>query len=196
MGFAEFLLLLLVCWTVIGVFGVSASVIAQNPAKALKNFGWIIAIWAIYLVALVTTSLIQKQKIIAAGQPQCFDKLCFTVVGYEELPGYLAKQSRLVRVKIQIQNKGKDAASEPKLYPYVVDQKGRRWDEVPGLSGVRLGTRAPGGITLTSEPVFKLPDDAIPTGIVLSRGHLQPRRLVIGDRDSLMHRPTIALLYR
>ena len=196
MGFAEFLLLLLVCWTVIGVFGVSASVIGQNPAKALRNFGWIIAIWAIYLTILVTTSLIQKQSIITAGQAQCFDKLCFTVVGSETLPGYLAKQSHLVRVKIQIQNRSKDPMSEPRLHTYLVDQQGRRWDEVPGLSGVRLGARVPAGITLLSEPVFKLPDDAIPVGIVLTRGHLQPRRLVIGDRDSLLHRPTVALLGR
>lgn len=196
MGFAEFLLLLLVCWTVIGAFGVTATLIAGNPAKALRNFGWIIAIWAIYIAILVSTSLVQKQRVVAAGQAQCFDKLCFTVVGSEELPGYLTKKSRLVRVKLQIQNRGKDAASEPKMYTYLLDKQGRRWDEVPGLSGVRLGARVPPGITLLNEPVFKLPDDAVPAGIVLTRGHIQPRRLVIGDRDSLLHQPTIALLGR
>ncbi|HEY8996483.1 MAG TPA: hypothetical protein VIM60_01215, partial [Edaphobacter sp.] len=132
MGFAEFLLLLLVCWTVIGVFGVSASIIGQNPAKALRNFGWIVAIWAIYLTILIATSLIQKPRVIAVGQAQCFDKLCFSVIGSETLPGYLAKQSHLVRVKLQIQNRSKDPMSEPRLHTYLVDQQGRRWDEVPG----------------------------------------------------------------
>lgn len=186
------LLVLLIGWTAVGAVGVAISFKRNEREKGLKNLGWIAAVWSVYLAVLLGTSLFQGQRTVPAGKAQCFDEMCFTVTGTEEVPGYLMQQGRLLRVHVSIQNRGKKPQGESLLHAYLVDQQGRRWLEVPGLTGVRLTTRVSGGETVISEPVFKLPPDAIPAGLVLTHGRLQPGVLVIGDPDSLLHRPTLA----
>ena len=84
--------------------------------------------------------------------------------------------------------------SERGLRAYLTDAQGRRWTEVPGLSGVLLTTRVAAGATTVSEPVFRLPRDASGLGLVLAHDPLFPGRLVIGDPESLLHRPEVMLL--
>lgn len=192
MRITEILLLLLVGWTAVGAVGVTASFYRQEIRKAWKNLGWIAAVWTVYLMILLGVSLLQPQRQLAVGTPQCFGDLCFTVTGFDEIPGYLMNSGRLVRVKVNITNRGKKPADDSLLRSYLLDQKGRRWIEVPGLTGVPLHIRVPAGGTATSEPVFKLPADSIPYGLVLTHGNLQPGLLVIGNPDSLLHQPTIA----
>jgi hypothetical protein len=192
MRITEILLFLLVGWTAIGAVGVTASFFRQEIPKAWKNLGWIAAVWALYLMILLGVSLMQPQRQLAVDTPQCFGDLCFTVTGFDEIPGYLMNSGRLVRVKVDITNRGKNPANDSLLRSYLLDQYGRRWTEVPGLTGVSLHLRVPAGGTATSEPVFKLPADVTPYGLVLTHGRFQPGLLIIGDPDSLLHQPTIA----
>jgi hypothetical protein len=194
MRITEILLLLLAGWTAVGAVGVTASFVQKERRKAFKNLGWIVGIWAVYLAILLGTSLLQPQRIVKTGTPQCYDDMCFTVMGADEMPGYLMHEGSLVRVRISITNRGKKAKRESSLRSYLLDQQGRKWTEVPGLTGVSLNTRVPPGGTATSEPVFKLPHGAIPQGLALTHGRLQPGLLVIGDPDSILHRPTLARL--
>lgn len=194
MRLREFLLLLLVCWTAVGAIGVTVSFLRQQQRKALRNLGWIVAVWVVYLGTLLGVSLLQTPQPVEVGTAQCFGDLCFTVTGADEMPGYLMQNGRLLRVKVNITNRGGKPESEPLLHAYLLDTKGRRWAEVPGLSGIPLKTKIPAGGAATSGPVFKLPADATPRGLVLTRGRLQPGLFVIGDPDSLLHRPIIASL--
>ncbi|MDE1175988.1 MAG: hypothetical protein PW789_05210 [Edaphobacter sp.] len=192
----RFLLVLLVGWTAIGVVGITVSFVNQERTKALKNLGWMIGIWVVYLGALLGTSLHQPQRRLAPGTPQCFGNMCFSVAGTEELPGYLMHQGRLLRVKIIIQNRGTTPKNESGIQAYLVDQQGQRWTEVPGLTGNRLDARVQPGATVISEPVFKLPADVQPQGLIFGHGRFYSGILTIGDSESLLHRPTIALLHR
>lgn len=189
---AEFLLLLLVCWTVVGFGGVGYSVLRAESSKALHNFGWMVAVWAAYLALLLVISLLTPVRTIAPGKPQCFHKLCYTVTGSEELKGYPATDSRLIRVQIDVVNHSSSGDSFPRMTALLADQNGHLWSEVPGLSGVPLGTSVQAGHTVLSQPVYKLPNGIMPAGIVLTRGGWH--RLVLGDPDSLLHRPVIAHL--
>jgi hypothetical protein len=188
----EFLLLVLVGWTAVGALGIAVSFMQQQRQKAMRHTGWIVAIWGIYLAVLIGVSLLQPQKIVATGKPQCYDEMCFTVLDFDEVPGYLLNNSRLVRVKVTITNRGHKPESESSIRAYLIDKQGRGWNEVPGLSGVRLTARVPVGESAISEPVFKMDSDVSPEGLVLTHGRWQPGLLVIGDPDSLFHRPTIA----
>ncbi|MBS1798362.1 MAG: hypothetical protein JSS95_00910 [Acidobacteria bacterium] len=192
----EFLLLVLVGWTTVGALGVGVSLMQRQRRKAVRHAAWIVAVWVIYLAVLIGVSLLQPQKFVAAGTPQCYGKMCFTVLGFDEIPGYLLHGSRLVRVKIGIANRGHKPESESRIRAFLISKQGGGWSEVPGLSGVRLTTRVPAGGSTVSEPVFKVDGDAVPEGIVFTHGRWQPGVLVIGDSDSLFHRPTIALLPR
>ena len=196
MNFRELLLLVLVGWTAVGAVGITYSLMRREKPKAMRNFSWIVAIWAIYMATLLGVSLLQPQKVVRLGQDQCFDDMCFAVTGVQELPEYLAHDgSRLVRVSVRISNHGKEKPqSERLIRAYLVDSQGRHWAESTAVSGVRLTARVAAGDSVTSQPVFKVAKGASGLGLVFTHGQRQPGVLVIGDSDSLLHRRTVVWL--
>jgi hypothetical protein len=196
MSFWELLLLALVGWTAVGAVGVTVSFVRGERAKGLRHLGWIAGVWLLYLVVVAGTSLMQPRRIVAMGKEQCFGEMCFAVVRVEELPGFLIRDgSRLVRVLVRVTNRGRGKTqSERLLRAYLVDSKGRRWEESKGISGVKLTAAVAAGSSVISEPIFKVPGDASGLGLVLTLGWKQPGILVIGDPDSLWHkRPVVPL---
>jgi len=196
MNFRELLLLVLVGWTAVGAVGITYSLMRQEKPKAMRNLGWIVAIWAIYMATLLGVSLLQPQKVIRIGQDQCFDDMCFAVTRVQELPEYLSHDgSRLVRVSVRISNHGKEKPqSERLIRAYLIDSQGRHWAESTAISGVRLTARVAAGDSVTSQPVFKVAKGATGLGLVFTHGERQPGVLVIGDSDSLLHRRTVVWL--
>ena len=84
------------------------------------------------------------------GEPQCFDEMCFTVTGVEEVPGFLIRDGRrLVRVSVRVTNRGRKAQSEGLIRAYLVDGAGKAVGGVAGSerSGVdgKSGGRGFGG---------------------------------------------------
>jgi hypothetical protein len=188
----ELLLLGLVGWTVIGVVGVVVSLWRGERDRVRRGVAWLAGVWVVYLCVLVGVSLVQRQRVVAIGEPQCFDDMCFTVTGAEEVPGFLIRDGRrLVRVSVRVTNRGRKAQSEGLISAYLVDSQGRLWEESPGVNGVGLTVRVAGGESVVSEPVFKLAADAKGLGLVLTHGRWQPGVLVIGDSDSWLHRKTV-----
>ncbi len=105
------------------------------------------------------------------GEPQCFDEMCFAVTRVEEVPGFLIRDGRrLVRVSVQVTNRGRKAQSEGLIRAYLVDGQGRRWEESAGVNGVELTARVAGGGSVVSEPVFKVAGDATGLGLVFTHG--------------------------
>jgi hypothetical protein len=198
MNLRELLLVGVAGWTLIGTLGVSVSLARRDREKALHGVAWIAGVWVVYVVALVTVSLVQRQRVVAMGQEQCFDEMCFAVVGVEEVPGFLIRDgSRLVRVSVRVSNGGLGRAqSERLMRAYLLDARGRRWEESEGVSGVRLTARVAAGDSVVSEPVFKVAGDATGLELVLTHGWKQPGVLVIGDSDSWLHRRTVVKLGR
>jgi hypothetical protein len=193
----ELLLLGLAGWTGIGVLGVGVAFWQGERPRARRGVAWLAGVWAAYLCVLVAVSLGQKQRVVAVGEPQCFDEMCFTVMGVEELPGFLIRDGRrLVRVTLRVANHGKKVQSEGLIWAYLVDEQGRRWEESLGVNGVGLTTKVAGGGTVVSEPVFKVAANATGLGLVLTHGRWQPGVLVIGDSDSWLHRRTVVKLGR
>jgi hypothetical protein len=193
----ELLLLGLVGWTAIGVVGVAVSVWRGERQRVRRGVAWLVGVWTVYLGMVVGFSRVQQQRLMAIGEPQCFDEMCFTVTGVDELPGFLIKDGRrLVRVSVRVTNRGRKAQSEGLIWAYLVDAQGRRWEESSGVNGVGLTARVTGGNSVISEPVFKVAGDATGLGLVFTHGYWQPGILVIGDSDSLLHRRTAVKLDR
>ena len=193
----ELLLLGLVGWTAIGVVGVAVSQLRGERRRVRRGVAWLAGVWTIYLGVVVGVSLVQRQRVMAIGEPQCFDEMCFTVTTVEEVPGFLIKDGRrLVRVSVRVTNRGRKAQSEGLIWAYLVDAQGRRWEESPGVNGVGLTARVTGGNSVVSEPVFKVAGDATGLRLVFTHGYWQPGVLVIGDSDSLLHRRTAVKLDR
>lgn len=195
MNLRELLLAGLAGWTAIGIVGTAISLVRRERRRAVRGLAWIAGVWVVYMGVLLTVSLRQRQRVVAFGQPQCFDEMCFTVVGVSEIEGLPAQDGRrLVRVTVRIANRGHKPESEDLIQAYLIDREGRLWGESPGLSGVRLTTRVPAGQSVLSEPVFAVSEDATGLKLVFTRGHRQPGVLVIGDSDSLLHQRTVVPL--
>ena len=200
MNFAELLFLALVGWTGIGVLGTLISFIRGERSKARHGAAWICGIWAAYWIVLAGVSLAQPQRVVALGQEQCFDDLCFAVTKAEKVPPFVGQNqpadgSQLVRVTVTGRNRGRaKAQAESRLSAYLVDSQGRHWQEVPGLSGNRLTTRIAAGSQMISQPVFKVSGDAHGLGLVFTHGQWQPGVMVIGDSDSWWHKRTVVWL--
>jgi hypothetical protein len=193
----EILLLGLVGWTAIGVIGVSVSFWRGERQRVRRGVGWLIGVWVVYLCVLIGVSLGQRQRVVAMGEPQCFGEMCFRVTRVEEVPGFLIRDGRrLLRVSVQVGNKGRKAQRDELIRAYVVDGQLRRWEMSPGVNGVELTARVTGGGSVMSEPLFKVAADASGLGLVLTHGRWQPGLLVIGDSDSLLHRKTVVGLGR
>ncbi len=95
----ELLLLGLVGWTAIGGLGVGVSLWRGERQRVRRGVVWLVGVWMVYLLVLVGVSVGQRQRVVAVGEPQCFDEMCFTVTGVEEVPGFLIRDGRrLVRV--------------------------------------------------------------------------------------------------
>jgi hypothetical protein len=194
---AELLLLGLVGWTAIGVIGVGVSRRRGERQRVRQGVAWLVGVWVVYLFVVIGVSLGQGQRVLVMGEPQCFGDMCFRVIRVEEVPGFLIRdQRRLLRVSVQVTNRGRRAQSDGLIRTYLVDGQGRRWERSAGVNGVQLTTRVAGGDSVVSEPVFKVASDAAGLGLVLTHGRWQPGVLVIGDSDSLLHRKTVVALGR
>ncbi len=190
----------LILWTLAGVLGSLLWAARGDRRRARRGALWIAGTWAIYVCVLLTTSWLQQGRQVPLGGEQCFDEMCFKVLGADEVKGFLARgqePARLVRVRVQVTNRARSKPqSEALIRSYLVDGQARRWDEVRGLSGVRLTTRVAAGSSIVSEPVFRVSKDAVDLRLVLTHGRRQPGALVIGDPDSWLHRPTLMRLDR
>jgi hypothetical protein len=187
----EVLLLGTVGWTGLGVLGILVSWLRGEKLRVKRGIQWLTGVWVVYLGVLVGVSLLQKQKMVAIGETQCFNNMCFTVTGIEEVPRFVPRDvRRLVRVSIRVTNRGRSAQSNSLMKAYLVDGQERRWKESSGVNGVNLTAKVAGSSSVTSEPVFEIAGDATQLGLVLTQGWRQPGVLVIGDSDSVMHSRT------
>jgi hypothetical protein len=193
----ELLLLGLVGWTAIGVIGVGVSLWRGERQRVRRGVAWLIGVWVVYLCVVVGVSLGQGQRVVGMEEPQCFDEMCFKVIRVEEVPGFLIRDGRrLLRVSVEVRNRGQKAQRERLIRAYLLDAQGRRWKMSAGVNGVELTARVTGGHSVVSEPVFKVAADASGLGLVLTHGRWQPGVLVIGDSDSLLHKRTVVRLGR
>jgi hypothetical protein len=190
MSWSGFLLFVLAAWTGIGALGIGLSLARRERRKALRDLGWIIAVWMAYLAILIGVSVSSQPKTVAMGQEQCLGRLCLTVIGAEARPSFLARHGeRDLRVSIRMTNRSDKRLGDPGLEGYLEDSLGHSWHEIPGLSGVKLTTTLGPGESIVCAPVFRIAEDAGDLRLVLNHGRSITYRLRIGDRDSFLHAP-------
>jgi hypothetical protein len=187
------MLLGLVLWTVIGVIGLLLARSRGESSRFLRGARTLSAIWIGYWVVLVGVSLRARPRLFRSGEDRCFRSMCFAVIGAEEPTGFRVRgqePERLLRVLVRVRNRDrKETRSETGLGAYLIDGKGRRWEPVPGLGGVRLTTAVAAGGETVSEPVFRLPKDVTELRLVLRHTRWTTARLRVGDAESYFHPP-------
>ncbi len=181
-------------WILVGLFGVAVSARRGERQRVRRGLITIVLVVVLYLGALLAVSLAQPTRLLVVGQSRCFDDVCFAVAGAQEIQGFEARgqqRDRLVQVNIAIRNRNRNhAAGESELSAYLLDADGHRWEVVPGLAGVALSVRVQAGGMTISAPVFRVANDATGLHLVLAHVGWHSGRLIIGDPESLLHRPT------
>src|ERR1700722_9116097 len=108
----------------LGLAGVGLSRLRGEQLRVRRGLAWLTGVWAMYLVVLIGVSLVQKQKVVAVGQPQGFDEMCFTVTGVEEVKGFLIHdERRLLRVTVRVTNRGRSGESDGLIQACLVDSQ-------------------------------------------------------------------------
>jgi hypothetical protein len=197
MKLSELLFFGVLAWAGIGVAGIAISLLRRRRAEARRHTAWLAAVLGAYMVTLLTVSALQPTAFIPLGKDQCYNDMCFAVIDATEGPGLVSgERSRAIRVSVRVTNTGRSARSEPLIRAYLFDCRGRIYQPLPGLSGNPLTARVGPGSQMISEPIFRVPAEAAGLGLVFTHGHWQPGRLILGDPDSIGHKPAVVLLGR
>lgn len=187
------MLLGLVLWTVVGVAGLAVARSRGETRRFRRGAATLIAVWVGYGLVLVGVSLGQRGRVFEPGEERCFGAVCFAVTGAEEPAGFFVRgqeRERLLRVMVRMRNRDREhTESEAGLTAYLMDGQGRRWEQVPGLGGVRLTTPLAAGGSAISEPVFRPAKDATGLRLVLLHTGWTWARLRIADAESYFHQP-------
>jgi hypothetical protein len=192
----EYLALTLELWTVVGLIGLTISVVRRERQKLGQGVASLVGVWVVYLVVLGVVSYREPEQQVAMGQPACVHTLCYTVERVEEMPGFPVRDNvRLMRVVVRVTNRGKKEARE-QVRAYLQDAQGRRWTPSEAVSGNPLSGRVLARTTMVSEPVFQVAQDASGFAMVLTHGRWTRQKLVIGNPESLGHRLRVMMLDR
>src|SRR2546428_11702604 len=113
MNVRELLLVGLVGWTALGLLGVLISQVRREREKVRKGLMWLVGVWVVYLAVVMGVSMVQPQRVVAMGQDQCYDEMCFAVMGGDEVAQFVRRGegrdgSRLIRVTMRVRDKGRE----------------------------------------------------------------------------------------
>jgi len=160
----------------------------------------------VYAIALVGVAALSPQRSLPMGQARCFDDWCITVAQAVRQPTLgagameVAARGSFLVVTVRVTSQAK-RVSQRELGDQLslVDGAGRRYDVSPagqralaaaGQSGQPLDTlMAPGG-SFSHVVTFDTPEGASHFALVVTHGAF-PGVAIIGDDQSLFHRPTL-----
>ena len=190
----EWLLDAVAGWTAIGLLGTMLAVATRDRKRAWRGAAWIVVVWVVYLGALLLVGRFQEQRVLAKGQEVCFDKVCYAVLGTTMVGEFKGAGGQLVQVDVRMTNRSGDVRGVEGLHAYLVDEKGSQWPQTTGVGGNALTAVMSAGHQTVSEPVFRVEGTPGGLSLVLTRGWTGWGWLVIGDTDSLLHRPDLLRL--
>ena len=205
MTFFDLLLILVVLGTAAALIAAVIALVFRRWALSRRFAVAVVLVWVIYLGIGTVVAVRAPQHIMALGEDRCFDEMCFAVKGWNRMPSRSAGRSwYLVDVRITNRSRGR-AQRELGRKGVLIDRSGRVYEVSEGGMRAKSPAGAPPfpsldaevgpGQSLTTRLVFDLPADVGSPGFALgSNLALNPARIVIGDEDHFLHRPTVVPL--
>jgi hypothetical protein len=162
----------------------------------------VLLIWlGVYLVMLLSVSLLTPQTVLAQRQERCFDEMCFSVTqvtARKTLSAGAQGQaagSISYLVTVQLRNASRRTAQKPDSPAFtLVDQQGNSYTPAPEAQQV-LGqkpvwqNRLQPGETEPRQILFDVPGLLQQPGLIISEGGWLTS-FIIGDENSLFHKKT------
>lgn len=170
----------------------STFAIRRQGARALRILGVLAVCGAGYLLAGMVVSFLKPQRIIAVGEPWCFDDWCLSVQNVSRAP---ALSSVSYQVELRIFSRARRVSQRAKgAWVYLLDDRGRRYSPDPDPSAVPLNVLLRPGESVTTSRVFRVPEGIHHLGLITGHGgpYCGPMNiLIIGGARCLFGKPTM-----
>lgn len=166
--------------------------IRRQGARALRILRVLAFCAAAYLLTGIAVSVLKPQRIIAVGQPWCFDDWCLTVENVSRRP---ALSTVSYQVELRIFSRARRVSQRAKgAWVYLLDDRGRRYSPDPDPSAVPLDVLLRPGESVTTARVFRVPAGIHDLGFIT--GHGGPpcgpmNILIIGGAGCLFRTPAM-----
>jgi hypothetical protein len=155
----------------------------------------ILVVWlvcaAVYLAASVAVAYAAPQRIIAAGQPWCFDNWCLTVENAK-------RAGANYDVDLRISSRAKRVTQRASgAWIYLRDEHDTHYDPAPDPADVPLDVLLQPGESVAAKRTFQVPANVRELGLVT--GHGGPpcgfgNVVIIGNGGCLFHKQTVIRL--
>ena len=145
---------------------------------------------AAYLLTGIVVSYLKPQRILAVGEPWCFDDWC---LGVEKVSRTPAISTVSYRVDLRIFSRARRVSQRAKgAWVYLIDDRGRRYSPDPDPSVAPLDVLLRPGESVTTTRVFRVPPGIHTLGLITGHGgpYCGPMNiLIIGGAGCLLGKP-------
>jgi hypothetical protein len=172
-----------------------------------KTAAWLLMYIAAYMLVLLGFSVVEPQKEVPLGSPQCFDDWCLTTerASRHDAIGTTRASGTFCIVTVRVSSRARRRSQrETDVRISLIDDRGRRFDVSPagqqrleqqGLAGKPLTSFVGAGGSFESRLAFDVPRDARQLNLEKSSWAWFPGRLIINDPQSWLHRPAVVPLH-
>ena len=195
---------------VIIVILIAIALLTRHPQR-IKKIGRVVVIWiGVYLLVLLSFSLLSKPRFIEPGKERCYDEMCYSVTSVTTAqtlgtaPNLLAAKGEFYVITIQLRNDSKGTAQKPSRPDlFIIDARGKQISQIINAGdelGLPIGQqvtaaqlwdqRIPSGEIVTRTIAFDLPAGIKQPGLVVTEGVGPLSAVIIGDEGSLFHAKT------
>jgi hypothetical protein len=174
--------------TLVAIVVIGVAAILGRRALARRIVAVLAAAIALYLSVVIVVSIATPRRVLPLGHEQCFDDWCVSVVDVKKKP---AAGGALYTVAFRVISRARHRAQRGlNTVAYMIDDAGKRYDPLPS-DAVPFDVLLNPQQEVITERIFELPETAPNPVIVVSHGAGFPGWFIIGDANSLFHRPTV-----
>jgi hypothetical protein len=199
-----FLVAVLGC--VVALFSLFYFLLRRQWRRATRISLALVSFLVVYAATLISVALLSPQHVFAMHEDRCFDDWCISAERVVQVPALSAASASVVAhgvfylVTVRVSSRAKGITQRAlDVQVYLLDAKSQRYDpstagqqvlDASGQGGQQLTSELTPGASFTRTIVFDMPKYASHLTLLVDHG-LFPGMLIIGDEQSILHRPTI-----
>ena len=177
------------------IVGVYASIRGQRAAAISIFKRWTVGA-GFYLAVSLTVSFLKPQRIIAVGDPWCFDDWCLTA---ENVSRTVAPPDATYTVNLRVFSRAHRVSQRARnAWIYLRDENDRHYLPEPADAATALDVELEPGQSVSTVRIFKIPAEVHHFGLVTGHGggpcSVFPSLLIIGEGGCLFHKQTMIRL--
>jgi hypothetical protein len=174
--------------TLVTLLATAVAAVRRRRRRAQGLLRGLGVLLAVYLGVVIVVSLVSPRRAIGLHEPRCSDDWCITVDHVDRTPAG-SEVAYTVTFLISSRARGR-AQRENGVRAYVLDDRGRRYEAQEDPQAVPFNVLLHPGDSVMATRRFLVAADAHDPGVILARGRF-PGMFIIGDEQSLFHKPSV-----